>query len=159
MANPVSISAFHRDTGGYAQISGTVSASYVRSGSKVTITITVTLGSDPYPLHAYRYGVDIGGVTFISQDNSLTTATKTYTYDDASAKTYSYSVSTYLQTARSYSGYTDTYSSLTIAVPAAGAEAYIKVNGTWKKASAVYVKVNGAWKECIVKFKTGGVWK
>ena len=63
-----------------------------------------------------------------------------------------------LQTARGYESYYYT-ETLSIDVPAAGAEAYIKVNGTWKKASAAYVRANGAWKECTVKFKTGGAWK
>ena len=157
MANPVSFGKKHSDTGGYAQVYGTVTASYVRNGNKVTITITVTINSTF--LHAHRYGVNVNGVAFITQDNGLKTATKTYTYDDASAKTYSFPVTTYVQTAAGYSGYTDTYGPLTIDVPAAGAEGYIKVNGTWKKASKVYVKVNGAWKECTVKFKTGGAWK
>lgn len=157
MANPVSFGKKHSDKGGYAQVYGTVTASYVRNGNKVTITITVTINSTF--LHAHRYGVNVNGVSYIDQDNKLTTATKTYTYDDASAKTYSFPVTTYVQTAAGYSGYTDTYGPLTIAVPAAGAQPYIKVNGAWKKVSKVYVKVNGAWKECTVKFKTGGAWK
>ena len=40
-----------------------------------------------------------------------------------------------------------------------GPTVYIKVGGTWKKASAVYVKSSGAWKEGQLKFNVGGAWK
>lgn len=36
---------------------------------------------------------------------------------------------------------------------------YIKVGGTWKKATAVYIKSSGTWKEGQLKIKTGGAWK
>lgn len=153
MANPVTVENFRRDSGGTATCYGSVSAAYSRSGSKVTITVSVTLtdGQGKY------WGVSIDDVDV--RYNSVGTTTKTYTYDNAAAKTYSFVVKSYVQTATGYAGQTYTHDPLTISVPAAGAEAYIKVNGAWKKASAVYVKVNGSWKEAVVKFKAGGVWK
>ena len=154
MANPVSFGKKHSDAGGYAQVYGTVTASYVRNGNKVTITITVTINSTF--LHAHRYGVNVNGVAFVTQDNGLKTATKTYTYDDASAKTYSFPVTTYVQTAAGYSGYTDTYGPLTIAVPAAGAQAYINVGGVAKKVVNCYVNVGGAAKKVNIKVNSGG---
>ena len=153
MANPVTVANRRVDSGGEATCYGSVSATYARSGSRVTITVSVTLtsGSGKY------WGVSIDDVDV--RYNAAGTTTKTYTYDNAAAKTYSFVVKSYVQTATSYAGQTYTHDPLTISVPAAGAEAYIKVNGAWKRASAVYVKVNGAWTECTVKFKTGGVWK
>ena len=40
-----------------------------------------------------------------------------------------------------------------------GPTVYIKVGGTWKKASKVYVKSSGAWKEGQLKINVGGAWK
>lgn len=40
-----------------------------------------------------------------------------------------------------------------------GPTVYIKVAGTWEKASKVYVKSSGAWKEGQLKINVGGAWK
>lgn len=40
-----------------------------------------------------------------------------------------------------------------------GPSVYVKINGSWQKASAVYVKSAGAWKVGQLKVKTGGEWK
>lgn len=40
-----------------------------------------------------------------------------------------------------------------------GPTVYIKVGGTWKKATSVYIRVSGAWKDALVKIKVGGTWK
>ena len=57
----------------------------------------------------------------------------------------------------------DTSSSIktvSFAAPALlGPTVYVKVNGAWKKASAVYVKNSGEWKAGQLKLKTGGAWK
>ena len=48
----------------------------------------------------------------------------------------------------------------TFAAPALlGPTVYIKVGGTWKKATSVYIRVSGAWKDALVKIKVGGTWK
>lgn len=153
MANPVSISDYHQDTGGIAYIYGSASVSYTRSGNKVTVTVTVTVTSGK----GKYYGVQIDGTGVISEKTG--TVTKTYTYDDADAKTYSYSVSTYIQTATSYAGYSKTHGTLTIDVPAAGGQVYTKVGGVWKKDDENYVEISGAPKKSIVKAKVEGAWK
>lgn len=153
MANPVTVANRRKDSGGLAECYGSVSATYARSGSKVTITVSVTLtdGRGKY------WGVSIDDVDV--RYNELGTTTKTYTYDNAAAKTYSFVVRSYVQTATSYAGQTYTHDPLTIYVPAASGQCYAKVNGVWKKGSKVYTKVNGAWKEGIVKAKVSGAWK
>ena len=40
-----------------------------------------------------------------------------------------------------------------------GPTVYIKVGGTWKKATSVYIRVSGAWKDAVAKIKVGGTWK
>lgn len=145
-----------KDSGGTSYIEYYATASYVRDGSKVTITVRCSLYGYGYVAWAYLNDVELA-----RQPASGTVINKTFTYDNAAAKTYSFDMKVRLQTASGYQSYYYT-ETLTITVPAyvpPVTEAYIKVNGTWKKAGAVYVKVNGAWKECTVKFKTGGVWK
>lgn len=153
MANPVTVENFRRDSGGTATCYGSVSATYSRSGSKVTITVSVTLTSG----QGKYWGVSIDDVDV--RYNEVGTTTKTYTYDNAAAKTYSFVVKSYVQTATGYAGQTYTHDPLTVSVPAASGQCYVKVNGAWKKASKVYTKVNGAWKEGIVKVKVNGAWK
>lgn len=153
MANPVSVENFRRDSGGTATCYGSVSATYSRSGSKVTITVSVTLtsGSGKY------WGVSIDDVDV--RYNSVGTTTKTYTYDNAAAKTYSFVVKSYVQTATSYEGQTYTHDTLTISVPAASGQTYTKVSGAWKKGGENYAEINGTPKKSIVKAKVEGAWK
>lgn len=40
-----------------------------------------------------------------------------------------------------------------------GAQVWVNVSGTWKKATAVYTNVNGSWKTGPVKVNVGGTWK
>ena len=156
MANPVDFS--DRVTSGsnvLCSIYGTVSATYVREGSKVKITITtkVTGGSGRY------YQVHVNNDDAISFAQSTGTKTKTYTYDDPAAKTYSFGVWIYLQYQSGYDGYTYTKGPLTIDVPVAGAQVYTKQGGAWKTADKTYVKVNGVWKEELTQCKAEGEWK
>lgn len=156
MANPVDFSGSITAGGKVlSSISGTVSATYVREGSKVKITITTTVtgGRGAY------YQVHVNEDDAISFAQSTGTKTKTYTYDDPAAKTYSYGIWIYLQYQTGYQGYTYTKGPLTIDVPAAGAQPYVKVDGMWKPADKTYIKVNGAWKEGLVQCKAGGAWK
>ncbi len=139
------------DGGGTASIEYYATATYTRSGSKVTITVKCSV----YGWGKY-YRAYLNGSMVI--DSTNTTVYKTFTYDNAAAKTYSFSMKAYLQTATGYSGYEYT-ETLTIDVPAASAQVWANVNGAWKKARKVYARVIGAWKEGLVKFKTGGAWK
>lgn len=134
MANPVSVYNWRRDSGGTAEVEGTVSASYVRNGSKITITITakLTYGRGKY------YGIQVAGTDYIF--NQTGTVSKTFTYDTTAAKTYSYSVTSYIQTATSYAGETATHDTLTISVPKMPPQLWLKVNGAWKRMTQGYIK-------------------
>lgn len=145
-----------KDSGGESYIEYYATASYVRDGSKVTITVRCSLYGYGYVAWAYLNDVELA-----RQPAAGTVINKTFTYDNAAAKTYSFNMKARLQTARGYQSYYYT-ETLTIDVPAyvpPGSEVYVKVSGAWKKASKVYTKVNGAWKEGIVKVKVGGAWK
>lgn len=162
MANPVEISFAKSDTGGSANLYGSVTASYARVGStvKITVVIKVTSGKGKY------WGLSFNGESILHEQTG--TVTRTFSYDDATAKTYSYPVSVYIQTATSYAGYSQSYS-LTIDVPAVptgpGVPSqvyisngwkditglYVKVSGSWKKTNGIYLKVAGAWKKTISK--------
>lgn len=152
MANPVSIYNWRRDTGGTASITGTASASYVRSGSKITVTVTVKI-TDGWGKY---WNVQVAGTGVISEE--IGTATKTYTYNTTSAQTYSYAITSYIQTATSYAGESMNHGTLTIDVPAASALPYVNVNGTWKQATP-WVNVGGTWKKVISYVNAGGTWK
>lgn len=162
MANPVQISFARSDSGGSASLYGSVTATYTRVGSTVKIVATIKVTS-----WAGKYAaLDFNGETVIRE--STGTVTRTFSYDNASAKTYTYPVSAYIQTATTYAGYTQSYS-LTIDVPAAPTGSgivsqvrvnsawkqitgmHVKVSGSWKKVNDAYVKVNGAWKKCVSK--------
>ena len=55
---------------------------------------------------------------------------------------------------------TDDMKASTFTAPALlGPTVYIKVGGTWKKATSVYIRVSGAWKDALAKIKVGGSWK
>ena len=55
---------------------------------------------------------------------------------------------------------TDDMKASTFTAPALlGPTVYIKVGGTWKKATSVYIRVSGAWKDALVKINVGGSWK
>ena len=127
------------DGGGTASITYSATATYTRSGSKVTITVKCSV----YGWGKY-YQAFLNGSKVI--DSTDTTVYKTFAYDNAAAKTYSFSMKAYLQTASGYSGYEYT-ATLTIDVPAASAQVWVNVNGTWKKAGKVYVRVSGTWKQ------------
>lgn len=145
-----------RDGGGTAYIEYYATPSYTRNGSKVTVSIRCSLYGYGYVAWAYLAGVELA-----RQPASGTVITKTFTYDNAEAKTYSYEMKVRLQTASQYQSYYYT-ETVSIDVPAyvpPGPEVYVKVGGTWKEVSNVYVKVNGAWKEGTVNVKVGGVWK
>lgn len=145
-----------KDSGGSAYIEYYTSPSYTRNGSKVTVSIRCSLYGWGYVAWAYLDDVELA-----RQPASGTVITKTFTYDDAEAKTYSYEMKVRLQTASQYQSYYYT-NTVSIDVPAyvpPGPEVYVKVGGTWKEASNVYVKVNGAWKEGTMKVKVDGAWK
>lgn len=99
------------DGGGTAYIEYYATASYTRSGNTVTITVKCSV----YGWGKYYQAFLNGSLVIDSQD---TTVYKTFTYNDASAKTYSFAMKAYLQTATSYSGYEYT-ETLSIDVPAA----------------------------------------
>lgn len=162
MANPVNISFARSDSGGSANLYGSVTATYTRVGSTVKIVATIKVTS-----WAGKYAaLDFNGETVIRENTG--TVTRTFSYDNSSAKTYTYPVSVYIQTATNYAGYTQSYS-LTIDVPAAPTGSgivsqvrvnsawkqitgmHVKVSGSWKKVNDAYVKVNGAWKKCVSK--------
>lgn len=134
-----------------AGIDYTATASYTRSGSKVTITVKCTVTGWGHYYKAFLNGTEV-------IDSVDTTVYKTFTYDNAAAKTYSFPMKTYLQAIAEIDGQ-EKNATLTIYVPAASAQVWVNVNGIWKKASKVYAKVSGAWQEGLVKFKTGGAWK
>lgn len=134
-----------------AGIDYTATATYARSGSKVTITVKCTVTGWGHIFQAFLNGTMV-------IDSVETTVYKTFTYDNAAAKTYSFPMKTYLQAIAEIDGQEKT-ATLTISVPAASAQVWAKVDGAWKKAGRVWAKAAGAWKDGLVKFKTGGAWK
>lgn len=149
MANPLNLNNKRSDAGGYAEINCIATATYVRSGSQVTITVTVKV----YDSQGHYFNVTLNGAYVIEQQN--TTVTKTFTYDDAEAKTYSFPMVAYIQTAAGYTGESTT-GTLTIDVPAAGAQGFINIGGVKKKVIKGLVNVNGVGKEANVKVNSGG---
>ena len=141
MANPLNLNNYRSDAGGYAEINCTATATYVRSGSQVTITVTVKV----YDSQGHYFNVTLNGAYVIEQQN--TTVTKTFTYDDAEAKTYSFPMVAYIQTAAGYTG-ESTSGTLTIDVPAAGVD-WIKISDTvWEKTDQELVKIDDTtWKK------------
>lgn len=135
MANPLNLNNQRSDAGGYAEINCTATATYVRSGSSVTITVTVKV----YDSQGHYFNVTLNGAYVIEQQN--TTVTKTFTYDDASAKTYSFPMVAYIQTAAGYTGESTT-GTLTIDVPAAG-DVWVKISDTvWEKTVQNQIKTD-----------------
>lgn len=98
------------DGGGTASIEYSATATYARSGSKVTITVKCSV----YGWGKY-YRAYLSGAMVI--DSTDTTVYQTFTYNDAAAKTYSFPMKAYVQTATAYEGYEFT-ETLTIDVPA-----------------------------------------
>lgn len=144
------------DGGGTSYIEYYATASYVRDGSKVTITVRCSLYGYGYVAWAYLNGVDLA-----HQPASGTVINKTFTYDNAATKTYSFDMKVRLQTASEYPSYYYT-NTLTIDVPAyvpPGPEVYVNVDGAWKKASGIYVNVEGTWTPGTLKYNAEGEWK
>lgn len=144
MANPLNLNNKRSDAGGYAEINCIATATYVRSGSQVTITVTVKV----YDSQGHYFNVTLNGAYVVEQQN--TTVTKTFTYDDATAKTYSFPMVAYIQTAAGYTGESTT-GTLTIDVPAAGAQGYINIGGVKKNVIKTLVNVGGVGKEANAK--------
>lgn len=152
-----------KDSGGTSYIEYYATPSYTRNGSKVTVSIRCSLYGWGYVSWAYLDGVELA-----RQPDSGTVITKTFTYDNAAAKTYSYEMKARLQTAREYESYYYT-ETVSIDVPAyippvngssiAGGSTYSLVSGAWKKNDSAYIKVNGVWKESQTFVKNNGVWK
>lgn len=134
-----------------AGIDYTATASYTRSGSKVTITVKCTVTGWGHYYQAFLNGVKV-------IDSEDTTVYRTFTYDNAAAKTYSFPMKTYLQAIAEIDGQEKT-ATLTISVPAASARVWVNVDGAWKKDSRVWANAAGAWKDGLVKIETGGAWK
>lgn len=144
MANPLNLNNKRSDAGGYAKINCIATATAARSGSSVTITVTVKV----YDSQGHYFNVTLNGDYVIEQQN--TTVTKTFTYDDATAKTCSFPMVAYIQTAAGYTGESTT-GTLTIDVPAAGAQGYINIGGAKKKVIKTLVNVGGVGKEANAK--------
>ena len=144
MANPLNLNNKRSDAGGYAEINCTATADCVRNGSQVTITVTVKV----YDSQGHYFNVTLNGAYVIEQQN--TTVTRTFTYDDAAAKTYSFPMVAYIQTAAGYTG-ESTSGTLTIDVPAAGAQGYVNVDGVARTIVKTLVNVGGVGKEVIAK--------
>lgn len=98
------------DGGGTASIDYSATATYVRSGSTVTITVKCSVYGWGHYYQAFLNGVKV-------IDSEDTTVYRTFTYDNAAAKTYSFPMKAYVQTAAGYEGYEYT-SALSIDVPA-----------------------------------------
>lgn len=98
------------DGGGTASIEYSATATYVRSGSAVRITVKCSV----YGWGKYYRAYLNGSMVIDSED---TTVYKTFSYNDAAAKTYSFPMKAYVQTATGYEGYEYT-NTLTIDVPA-----------------------------------------
>lgn len=120
----------------------TATASYTRSGSKVTITVKCTVTGWGHIFQAFLAGAKV-------IDSTETTVYKTFTYDNAAAKTYSFSMKTYLQAIAEIDGQEKT-ATLTIYVPAAGAQAWVNPDGTWRKAKT-FLNVAAVWKTLLAK--------
>ena len=144
MANPLNLNNKRSDAGGYAEINCIATATYARSGSQVTITVTVKV----YDSQGHYFNVTLNGAYVIQEQN--TTVTKTFTYDDAEAKTYSFPMVAYIQTAAGYTGESTT-GTLTIDVPAAG-ELWIKIAETvWKKTDQNSIKTDATTQTTVTQ--------
>lgn len=143
-----------QDAYGTCSIYYSASASYTRNGSAVTISISNYL----YGWGAYYRAYLNGSLVIDSEDK---TVYKTFTYNNAAAKTYTFSMQA--RVCASTDGNEYVYNgTLSIDVPAyvpPGPEVYVNVNGAEKKASKVYIHAEGVWKPGTLKYKTGGVWK
>lgn len=144
MANPLNLNNKRSDAGGYAEINCIATATAARSGSSVTITVTVKV----YDSQGHYFNVTLNGAYVIEQQN--TTVTRTFTYDDAAAKTYSFPMVAYIQTAAGYTGESTT-GTLTIDVPAAGAQGYVNIGGVARPIVKTLVNVGGVGKEANAK--------
>ena len=151
-----------KDSGGTSYIEYYATPSYTRNGSKVTVSIRCSLYGWGYVALAYLDGVELA-----RQPDSGTVITKTFTYDNAAAKTYSYEMKARLQTAKEYQSYYYT-ETVSIDVPAyvppaiepfPGIPTYSRVAGAWKENDNAYIKVGGVWKEAQTFVKNRGVWK
>lgn len=135
------------DGGGKTHIEYYASAAYVRNGSKVTITVTCSIYGWGYTCWAYLAGTEIA-----RNPDPATTVKKTFNYDNADAKTYSFTMGAKLSTAKDYPSY-DYTATLTIDVPAyvpPGAQAWVNPDGTWRKAEGS-LNVDGVWKTLLAK--------
>lgn len=142
------------DAGGTCSIEYSATPSYVRNGSTVTITVKCSV----YGWGKYYRAYLNGSLVIDSQD---TTVYKTFTYNNAAAKTYSFPMEARLHTqdGRDEHVYYETASIYVPAYVPPGPQVYVNVNGTEKKASQVYIHAGGVWKPGTLKYKTGGVWK
>lgn len=135
------------DGGGKTYIEYYTSATYVRSGSKVTITVKCSIYGYGYTYWAYLNGTEIA-----RNPDSAVTIYKTFTYDNAAAKTYSFTMGAKLSTAKEYPSY-DYTATLTVDVPAyvpPGAQAWVNPDGTWRKAKT-WLNVADVWKSLLAK--------
>lgn len=142
------------DAGGTASIEYYATPSYTRSGSKVTITVRCSV----YGWGKYYRAYLNGALVIDSTDTSIN---KTFTYDNANAKTYTFSMEARVRTQDGSDEYAY-YETASIYVPAyvpPGPEVHVKVDGAWKKASGVYLNAGGTWKSGTLKYNAGGVWK
>lgn len=126
------------------------------NGFAVRVTETRTFYKSYFDQTYHR--CDIGGVTGTEYTgswpaNSGDTVSYYFTGEAASGASITVTVG------RQADSTGDMESSTFAAPELLGPTVYIKVAGTWKKASKVYVKSSGAWKEGQLKIKTGGAWK
>lgn len=131
-------------------IEAVVTASYVRDGDKVTITINIT-DVDWFGKYAQLYIDDEQVIEngYEGYDTSKTheniTPTKTYTYTQTKSKTYTFTLRTYIQYQTTWQGYTF-YDYLTITVPAATSKLWcVGTDGKWH-AAKIYYSTGSAWK-------------
>lgn len=152
----------YAENGSNGYIEAVVSASYVRKGATVIITINIT-DVDWFGKYAQLFINDEQVIEngYEGYDMSATyeniTSKKTYTYTQTDSKTYTFTLKTYIQYKTTWQGYTF-YDYLTITVPAASALPYVNVNGTWKQATP-WVNVGGTWKKVLSHINSGGTWK
>lgn len=128
-----------------AGIEYSATATYTRSGSKVTITVKCTVDG-----WGHYYQAFLNGSMVI--DSEKTTVYKTFTYDNAAAKTYSFPMKTYIQAIKEIDGQEKT-ATLTVDVPAyvpPGAQAWVNPDGTWRKAKT-WLNVADVWKTLLAK--------
>lgn len=157
MASTVDLSV----SGDGKAVNANATIGYTRSGSQITVTITINVISISDNTNRVDIGIDGTSVRLWAPGydsyEGVGTTTKKYTYTNSNAVSYSYNVTIWMNAYAGYNGHTNS-GTLTVSVPAATADPYVNVNGTWKKGQA-YINVNGSWKEGLIHYNSNGTWK